>query len=119
MIYLISLLGLGLRLISLNQSLWLDEAVQIWASSLPLNEFFHQFLPGDFNPPFYYFFLHFWIKLFGNSEISARLPSIIFGILSVFLLVEIAKLLGIKKKESQNFLALLFSTSFLLFFFFY
>lgn len=85
------ILALGLRLISLNQSLWLDEAVQIWTSKLPLGRFFNQFLPTDFNPPLYYLITHYWVELFGNSETALRLTSVVFGLASIYLFYIILK----------------------------
>ena len=91
MIYLILFAGLVLRLISLNQSLWLDEATTALVSKMPVSEIFSKFLPGDFHPPLYYLVMKFWVDLFGSSEISLRIPSVIFGILLVYLVYLIAK----------------------------
>jgi len=103
-------LALSLRLIALNQSLWLDEAVQVWASSLPLEQFFSQFLPGDFNPPLYYIFLHLWIKIFGIAELAIRLPSVILAVSSIFLMTKIMDLIQIRLK-SKRLVILLLTTS--------
>ncbi len=91
MIYIILFLGLILRLISLNQSLWLDEATSALAAKMPLTDFFAKFLPGDFHPPLYYLILHFWVKIFGTSEILLRAPSIIFGLGTVYMIYLIGK----------------------------
>ena len=49
------LLALGLRLINLNQSLWLDEAFQFKAiANFNLTDMLTVYLPGDFNPPLSY-----------------------------------------------------------------
>ena len=55
-------LGLILRLISLNQSFWLDEAITAKVANFSLPEIF-TFLKGDFNPPLYYLIIKFWANI--------------------------------------------------------
>lgn len=98
MIYLILLLGLGLRLINLNQSLWLDEAISVQAvKNNSLINLLTQFAPGDVHPPFYYLILKLWTNFFGYSEIATRAPSIIFSLGTVFLVYLIGKKLFSEK----------------------
>ncbi len=87
----ILLLGTVLRLISINQSLWLDEATTALAAKMSLADIFTKFFPGDFHPPLYYLLMKGWGSLFGLSEISLRTPSVIFGILTIYLIYLIAK----------------------------
>lgn len=89
--------GLVLRLISLNQSLWLDEATTALVAKMPLSDIFSKFMPADFHPPFYYIFMKGWVSVFGNSEISLRVPSVIFGMVTVYFVFLIAKKLFDKK----------------------
>jgi uncharacterized membrane protein len=91
--YILAILIFGflIRLISLNQSLWLDEATSALVAKMSLNNIFTKFLPGDFHPPFYYLVLKFWTGLFGFSEISLRIPSIIFGLGTIYITYLIAK----------------------------
>lgn len=96
MIYIALILGLILRLISLNQSLWLDEATTALVSQMSVVDFFSRFMPADFHPPLYYLVMHFWVSLFGVGEISLRIPSIIFGILTVYFVFLIAKNIKLK-----------------------
>jgi uncharacterized membrane protein len=110
MIKKIMAIALVVRLISLNQSLWLDEAVQVWASKLPLTSYFNNFLATDFNPPLYYLFIHYWIKLAGNSEIAVRLPSVMFGVISIFVFYKIINLIKISD-TSKKLSILLLATS--------
>jgi uncharacterized membrane protein len=77
MIFIILGAGLILRLVSLNQSLWLDEATTALASKMSLANLFTKFFPGDFHPPLYYLIMKFWTSIFGYSEISLRFPSIV------------------------------------------
>lgn len=77
---LIILLGLVLRLISFNQSLWLDEATSVLvARDFSFVGIINKFSPGDFHPPFYYFLLKVWIGVFGATEIGARSLSVVLG----------------------------------------
>jgi len=89
-IFIVLILSLFLRIISLNQSLWLDEATTALVSKMDLKMFFMQFIPNDFHPPLYYNILQAWTYLFGTSEIVLRVPSLIFGILTVYVTYLIA-----------------------------
>ena len=81
MVYLILLLGLIVRLININQSLWLDEAINVLAvRDFKLFDLITIYSPGDFHPPLYHVILWFWIRLFGTNEISVRLLSVVFGL---------------------------------------
>jgi mannosyltransferase len=83
----ILLLGLFFRLYDIGkESIWLDEAASIEFAELNLSQIF--FLP-DTSPPLYYIILHWWIHYFGISEFSVRLPSAIFGFLSIFVIYKI------------------------------
>ncbi len=61
----------------LTQSFWRDEAFTYFMAKKNVFEII--FLTAkDFSPPLYYLILHFWIKVFGGSEIALRSLSIIF-----------------------------------------
>ena len=78
-IVLILLVGTLLRVYNLSsESLTFDEADTLMIKEHPNSDY------G--NPPFYYSFLDFWTKLFGDSEFSIRFPSVIFGLLSILVL---------------------------------
>lgn len=104
MIILILIVGLILRLISLNQSLWLDEATSALVSKMSLGDLFSRFMPFDFHPPLYYLILNFWVKVFGSSEISLRIPSVIFGVLTVYVVYLISVNLKLKNKYLASLL---------------
>lgn len=98
MILLVLVLGLILRLISLNQSLWLDEAINVLAvKNYSLTGIITQYSIGDFHPPIYSVLLWFWTRIFGTSEVAVRIPSVIFGTFTIYLIY----LLG-KKLHSKN-----------------
>lgn len=91
MIYLIILAGLLLRLISINQSLWLDEATSAIVAKMSLADMFTRFFPGDFHPPLYYLVIKYWTAVFGYSEVTLRIPSVLFGLGTIYLTYLIAK----------------------------
>lgn len=92
-----------IRLIGLNQSLWLDEAISVnVVRELSLWDMLWYFTPFDFHPPFFYFFLMAWIKVFGISEIAIRMPSVIFSLLAGLSIYNIGKKL---KNEQVGFWA--------------
>lgn len=76
-----------MRIPSLNQSFWLDEAAQAVLSNKPI---FSVHYASDFQPPLFYIFSHFWIQLGAllgtRAEWFLRLPSLFFSIASIFLL---------------------------------
>lgn len=92
MIVLILFLGLILRLVNLSQSLWLDEAVQAVTAQQPFSYLFQE-IRGDFHPPLFHFLIYGWTRLFGFSEIVLRLPSVLFGVATVWVVYKIAKLI--------------------------
>lgn len=88
----IVLLGTVLRLISLNQSLWLDEATSVLvARNFTIREILTKFSPGDFHPPLYYLLLKFWVSIFGASEVGARSLSVAAGVISIIFIYLIGK----------------------------
>jgi len=99
LILLIFLLGLALRIYDLaGESIWFDEAASVVASKLGIIELIHWIIDTrDGNPPFYYMFFQFWVSIFGDSEFMSRLPSAIFGSLSIFGIYAVGKLLFNKK----------------------
>ena len=85
-LFLILLISLGLRLLSLNQSLWLDEAISAnVVKNYSYSDIITKFSPSDFHPPFYYLTLKAWTSIFGYSEISLRFPSVIFSLITIYL----------------------------------
>ncbi len=85
-----------LRLIGLNQSLWLDEATTARVvQQFNYGQILTQFSPNDFHPPLYYLFMKFWTNIFGYSEIALRIPSVLASLVTgwiVYLIVQKARL---------------------------
>jgi mannosyltransferase len=81
----ILLLAFSLRLSTItSKSLWVDEVVSLQQAQQTTDWITAN--PGlDPHPPGYYLFLHEWIQRFGTSELWLRLPSAIFGALSVLI----------------------------------
>ena len=76
-----------------TSDLWLDEALTVNISRLPLKDLF-QHLRHDGHPPLYYVLLHFWMTAFGGSDNAVRSLSGIFSILTIPPLVVIARRIG-------------------------
>ncbi len=101
MIYLILLVGIFLRLIFINQSLWLDEATSILAArDFSISEILTKFSPGDFHPPGYYLMLKFWGSMVGFSEVGSRLLSVIAGMGTIFMVYKLATLITKNEKTA-------------------
>lgn len=98
MIWLILVAGLILRLINLNQSLGLDEAINVIASqNYSFNDLIFEYAKADFHPPGWFIILWIWIKIFGANEIVVRIPSVFFGTLTVGIVYLIGKKLNSAK----------------------
>lgn len=92
MIFGVLALALFLRLVNLNQGFWLDEAIgTIAANKFSYWGLINQFAKFDFHPPLYYILIKAWGSFWGYSEISIRSLSVIFGILTILVVFEIAK----------------------------
>jgi len=86
------------------QSLWRDEAFSILVAERPIATFITKL---TFEPPVYYTTLHYWIKIFGDSEIAVRSLSFISFAVACFVVIEWASIL-FKKSWLSFYLPLLF-----------
>jgi mannosyltransferase len=89
-------LALGLRLHrSEAQSLWYDEGFSVYLARMDLGEITAR-TAADIQPPLYYYLLHIWINVLGDSEASLRSLSALFGAISVGLIYALGRrLLGL------------------------
>lgn len=71
-------------LLYFTQSLWRDEVFSILVSEHPISWIITKL---SLEPPVYYFLLHFWMKIFGNGEITVRSLSLICVMLSTILII--------------------------------
>lgn len=72
-----------IRLINLNQSLWLDESIVAKvARSIPLLRIPSVLSIHDVHPPVYYMIVSIWSTFFGSSEIALRMPSVIASLVA-------------------------------------
>lgn len=95
---LILIFAFLIRLIAINQSFWLDEAIGVIAAkTLSFKELAINFIKADNHPPLYYLLLKLWGDSLGYSEISIRLLSILFSILTLGIVYKIGELLNLKK----------------------
>ena len=65
-----------------RSGLWLDEALTIDIARLPLHEIPNA-LKRDGAPPLYYYLLHFWISLFGQSNDAVRSLSGVIAVITL------------------------------------
>jgi len=114
-IIIILIFSLGLRLIGINQSLWLDEAISVNMAKLPIDSIVTRFSIHDFHPPLYYWFLNIWIRLFGDQVWVMRLSSILFSLITIWLVYKIGK--EIKDKKTGLWAAILTGVNPLLIYF--
>lgn len=92
--------GVYLRLYDLGKlSLWNDEIVSVEYAKRGLADMFK----NQPNMALYYAALHFWIKTIPNlSEVWLRLPSAIFSIISIWIIAEIGRTMGLGKRRWVN-----------------
>jgi len=92
-IFLVFFFAFLIRLIALNQSLWLDEAVTAKVvMTYGFTEIVSKFSPTDFHPPLYYLLMKLWTNIFGYSEVALRMPSVIFSLLTGWIIFKICRL---------------------------
>jgi len=75
-----------------------DEAISYLTAKRGIGETMR--LAGyDFNPPLYYLILHFWMKVFGGSEIALRGLSLVFYAINIyFVFLFLENILKVKGK---------------------
>lgn len=92
MIWIILILATTLRLVKIDQSFWLDEAINIVASqNYSFWDMVTKYPVGDFHPPGYFALLWIWARIGGIGEIWVRLPSLILGVTTVWLVFLLGK----------------------------
>jgi len=100
----------------LTQPFWRDEAFSYFMAKKNIFEML--FLTAkDFNPPLYYFILHFWMNIFGSSEIALRSLSLLFfwgTICIVFLFLN--NIFKMKERKSSIYLILFIINPLLLYY---
>ncbi len=85
-------LGLFLRIDDLaGQSLWFDEADAVILARQPLSTLIGNLAAAGQNGPLYTLFLHFWMLIFGTSEVAVRLPSVIAGAAAIPLIYALGR----------------------------
>lgn len=71
-------------------SLLFDEIVSMSIAKQPLAHMWH-YLRWEMHTPAHFYYLHFWIQLFGDSEASARISSLVPGLASIVAVYFLAK----------------------------
>lgn len=86
------LIAAGARILGLgNTDLWGDEAFSVMTSLGPPEKLLSILATSEPHPPLYPFLLAVWLRLFGSSELVARLPSAFAGIASVAVAAALAR----------------------------
>jgi mannosyltransferase len=109
----ISLAAFLLRIFRLDhQSLWYDEAFSVYVSGMSLGDITAR-TAADIQPPLYYYLLHFWMALAGETEFVVRFLSLLFGVLIVPLMFVTARRLFNRAAALFSALLVLFSPLYL------
>lgn len=99
-----------------TQSLWRDEAFSYLLAKMGIIKMIN-LTAYDFNPPLYYFLLHYWIKLFGSSEIAIRSLSLLFFCATIYIVyLFLTEILNLSNKKSFIYMILFLCNPLLLFF---
>lgn len=84
--------GIILRFVNLNQSLGLDEAINVLATQkFSFWGMISEYAVADFHPPGFFIILWLWTKLFGIGEIFVRIPSLVFGVVTIYFVYLLGK----------------------------
>lgn len=84
--------GIILRIIYINkQSLWLDEMTTIQIASHSIRDILSGKLFDNHTPPLYYILIHYWGRISPLTEIGVRIPSVIFDIFNMILVIMLCK----------------------------
>lgn len=89
-IFVIAISAIVALALGLGRSVWFDEGYSIMVAQRPVSELV-ALTKVDAHPPLYYLYLKSWGGLFGWSELSLRLSSIIPGALSLGIMAAIIR----------------------------
>ncbi|MBA4383225.1 MAG: hypothetical protein C0410_00670 [Anaerolinea sp.] len=88
----ITIAGGVMRVLLLDKNgLWLDETFSVRMANHSVGDMLQWIVKIDQHPPLYYFLLHFWITLNGDSPYFARLLSVVFGTATIPIIYLIGK----------------------------
>jgi mannosyltransferase len=65
-----------------HSALWLDEALTVDRARLPISQIADS-VKHDGAPPLYYYLLHFWMRVFGQSNVATRSLSGVIGVITL------------------------------------
>jgi mannosyltransferase len=80
-VVVVVVVGVILRFFT-HSALWLDEALTVNRSRLPISQIAGS-VKRDGAPPLYYYLLHFWMRIFGQSDLATRSLSGVIGVLTL------------------------------------
>jgi hypothetical protein len=78
----VTAVGAALRF-AVPRGIWLDEAISVHQANLSLRDMFENLQYGDRHPPLHHLVLWLTVKVFGDSELAVRLPSLVAGTLVI------------------------------------
>lgn len=107
--WMILLLSAAVRLYGLDSfGMWFDEAYSYLLAQEPISRIV-ELARVDNTPPVYHIILRWWIKLGAESDFMVRLPSVVFGVLSVWMAYLLGKYLFDKRTAVYSALICAFS----------
>jgi mannosyltransferase len=80
-VFVVVAAGVFLRFYT-HSALWLDEALTVDRARLPLSQIAGS-VKQDGAPPLFYYLLHFWMEIFGESNLATRSLSGVIGVVSL------------------------------------
>ena len=96
---IILLAGTILRVYFIDyRGFWIDEVFSVYLASSSLSGLFN-LLNANNQSPLFFFLLHYWIKLLGDSDVTVRLLSVVWGSIGI---IGIYYLLGEGLKWSKR-----------------
>jgi mannosyltransferase len=100
--------GLGLRLASIRESLWLDELSTLWAVEASFAEVIRRVPQVMGQSPFYFAIVWASLHTFGQSELALRLPSLLAGMVCPTAIAMVASSLGGRRAAAWSWVVLWF-----------
>lgn len=98
------------------QSFWRDEGFSYLMAKRGIWDMIRA-TAHDFNPPLYYLILHFWMKIFGNSEVALRSLSLIFFAINIYIVfLFLQNILKVKGRRIWIYLLIFTLNPFLLYY---